>query len=159
MSAPIAAAVSPRARSGQRKNGGPNARSPIGPPQQSAWACLTAARRSLHSFARSRRLRPSAANRGLSHRRSLRAYLRFADIVDIVDVVAEIGRPVAIRPAGQIDPNYRHGLREVDVVARAFLDFSLQRSFVPAAGRPSGRPFQQPRRVIVNALHPDTSVA
>src|ERR1700722_2474263 len=95
----------------------------------------------------------------LADRRSLRAHLRFADIVDIVDVVAEIGGPIAVRPASEIDPDHRHRLREVDVIARAFLDFSLQRRFVPATGRPTTRALQQPRRVIIDALHPDTTVA
>src|SRR5580704_8913143 len=159
MSAPIAAATLPRGRSGQRGSGGAAYRAPGSRRRRNAWASPTVARRSLNSFARSRRPRLSAADGRLSHRRSLRAHLRFADIIDIVDVVAEIGRPVAIRPAGQIDPNYRHGLREVDVVARAFLDLGLKRRFVPAAGGSTSRAFQQPRRVIVNALHPDTPVA
>src|SRR6202789_2778029 len=93
---------------------------------------------------------------GLSHRRSLRAHLRLADIVDIIDIVAEIGGPLAVRPAGQIDPDHRHRLHEVDVVARAFLDFVLQRRLVPSARGSTTRALQQPCGVIVNALHPDT---
>src|SRR3984957_7849830 len=155
MSAPIAAAVSWRGRSGQPGNGAPGARSPTGRPRPSAWRCLTAARRSLDSFARSWPFRPSAADRRLSHRRGLRAPLRFADIVDIVDVVTKLCWRLAVRPAGQIDPDHRHGLGEVDAVGRAFLDLGLHGRFVPA----TGRSFQQPGRVIVDALNPDPAVA
>src|ERR1700722_4719037 len=125
MSAPIAAATLPRGRSGQRGSGGAAYRAPGSRRRRNAWASPTVARRSLNSFARSWPFRPNAVDRRLSHRRSLRAHLRFADSVDIVDIVAEIGRPVAVRPAGQIDPDHRHRLGELDLVGRAFLDLVL----------------------------------
>src|SRR6185312_15825484 len=61
-----------------------------GPHRRSAWASPTGARRSLSSSTRSRRSRPNAGDCRLPRRRGLGAHLRFADIVDIVDVVAEI---------------------------------------------------------------------
>src|SRR6516164_1502241 len=93
-------------------------------------------------------LLPAGGNRGLHSRtrgdptgppvnarsprgRSLGAYLSLANRVDIVDVVAEIGRPVAVRPAGEVDPDHGDRFREPYVELRAFLDLGLQRGLVP----------------------------
>ena len=66
--------------------------------------------------------------------------------VDAVDVVAEIDDAVPVRPAGQIDPDHRHGLGELDVVARAVLHLASSAALFQAPTGPPACPAAAIRR-------------